>query len=272
METLILGIPISKVIVWIPGLPLLGALLNGLIALWSARRGRPASKALVSLFGVGFPLLSFGLALVVFSIFRDFTVGETVGPLFPWIELAGLKISFSFFIDRLSLLMILIVTGVGSLIHIYSVGYMAHDSGYARYFCYLNLFLFSMLLLVTGESLPLLFIGWEGVGLCSYLLIGFWFTETEKAAAGLKAFVTNRIGDAGFLIGMFLIYKATGVLGFADLASRRELLVPVATLASLFLFAGVCGKSAQIPLYIWLPDAMAGPTPVSALIHAATMV
>ncbi|MBI1909420.1 MAG: NADH-quinone oxidoreductase subunit L [Deltaproteobacteria bacterium] len=272
MESLILGIPLSQIVCWIPGLPLLGAIINGLLSLFAVRRKRGVPRSLVSLFGVGFPLLAFGLALVVFFLFKEMAIGEKVGPLFPWMEVGRLKIEFSFFIDRLSLVMILVVTGVGSLIHLYSVGYMTEDPGFSRYFCYLNLFLFAMLLLVLGESLPVVFIGWEGVGLCSYLLIGFWFTDAEKATAGLKAFVVNRIGDAGFLIGMFLLFKAAGSLSFPVLASRTDLLAPVATIACLAFFAGVCGKSAQIPLYVWLPDAMAGPTPVSALIHAATMV
>jgi NADH-quinone oxidoreductase subunit L len=286
METLVLGLPLSTLVALIPGLPLFGALINGVIALKDARRGDPCnrpeskantrfastSKSIVTLFGVGMPILSFLLSIVTFSIFKDYAMGDKIGPLFPWIEVGGLKIEFAFLIDRLALIMTLVVTGVGSLIHLYSVGYMGHDKAYARYFAYLNLFLFAMLLLVLGESLPLIFIGWEGVGLCSYLLIGFWFTDLEKSKAGMKAFVVNRIGDAGFLIAMFLLFNAAGSLGVLDLAANRELLAPIATLACLALFAGVAGKSAQIPLYIWLPDAMAGPTPVSALIHAATMV
>jgi NADH-quinone oxidoreductase subunit L len=178
----------------------------------------------------------------------------------------------------LSVLMLLFVTGVGTLIHIYSLGYMKGDNGYGRFFCYLNLFMFSMLILVLGDSLPLMFVGWEGVGLCSYLLIGFWFEDPAKAAAGKKAFVVNRIGDFGVLLAMFLITwtlarEAAPSLAIADIKHHLDAFTPgIATTVCLLLFLGATGKSAQIPLYVWLPDAMAGPTPVSALIHAATMV
>src|SRR5918911_2645909 len=171
--------------------------------------------------------------------------------------------------------MLLIVTGVGSLIHLFSVGYMREDPGYARYFAYLNLFVVFMLVLVLGSSFPVMFIGWEGVGLCSYLLIGFWFSEKANADAGKKAFIVNRIGDYGFLVAMFLLFANLGTLDFVQLRTAVGDLPyggPVVTAICLFLFLGCTGKSAQIPLYIWLPDAMAGPTPVSALIHAATMV
>ncbi len=181
----------------------------------------------------------------------------------------------AFWFDRLTAVMALIVTGVGTLIHIYSIGYMHEDKSYARYFAYLNLFLFFMLLLVLGKSLLVLFVGWEGVGLASYLLIGFWFGDAEKAAAGKKAFVVNRIGDAGFLLGMFVIYATLGTLDMPKInAAFMGASVPAvsASLVGILLFIGATGKSAQIPLYVWLPDAMAGPTPVSALIHAATMV
>lgn len=196
---------------------------------------------------------------------------------FEWIRVANLSVDAGFVVDQISAIMILIITGVGSLIHLFSVGYMHHDKGVAKYFAYLNLFIFNMLLLVLGDNLLVMFVGWEGVGLCSYLLIGFWFTDETKAAAGMKAFVTNRVGDAAFLLGMFILFLTFGTLNFSELNA----LVPAAaetswlgaiTLGTLFLFVGATGKSAQIPLYIWLPDAMAGPTPVSALIHAATMV
>lgn len=198
---------------------------------------------------------------------------------FDWLKVADLTIPARFVVDPISGIMILVVTGVGSLIHLFSIGYMHHDQGAAKYFAYLNLFLFNMLLLVLGDSLPVMFVGWEGVGLCSYLLIGFWFTDEQKAAAGMKAFVTNRIGDAAFLIGMFILFLSFGTLGFQELNEAAKAMTetpagwlnPV-TLGTLFLFIGATGKSAQIPLYVWLPDAMAGPTPVSALIHAATMV
>ena len=193
---------------------------------------------------------------------------------FTWAQFADRPFEIAFYFDRLTAVMVLIVTGVGSLIHIYSIGYMHEDKSYARYFAYLNLFLFFMLMLVLGRSLLVLFVGWEGVGLASYLLIGFWFEDPAKAAAGKKAFITNRVGDAGFLIGMFLLYRALGTLQMDEI-NAAFLAGPVAVSASLvgvFLFIGATGKSAQIPLHVWLPDAMAGPTPVSALIHAATMV
>lgn len=196
---------------------------------------------------------------------------------FEWITVGNLRLEAAFAIDPISAIMILVITGVGSLIHIFSIGYMHHDAGAAKYFAYLNLFLFNMLILVLGANLPVMFVGWEGVGLCSYLLIGFWFTDAEKAAAGMKAFVTNRIGDAAFLLGMFILFLQFGTLGFQELNALAPATAEVGwsgpiTLACLFLFIGATGKSAQIPLYVWLPDAMAGPTPVSALIHAATMV
>lgn len=196
---------------------------------------------------------------------------------FQWLSLSGLEIPVSFVVDQLSILMVLIITGVGSLIHLFSIGYMSHDERPSKYFSYLNLFVFNMLLLVLGANLVLMFVGWEGVGLCSYLLIGFWFSDKEKAAAGMKAFVTNRIGDAGFLLGIFTLFFTFGTIDFSQLISALPATAEMTwagamTLACLFLFIGAAGKSAQIPLYVWLPDAMAGPTPVSALIHAATMV
>jgi len=193
-------------------------------------------------------------------------------------------INVRFTMDALSGLMTVMVTGIGLLIHIYSLGYMSEEPSFARFFAYLNLFMASMLVLVLASNLPLMFVGWEGVGLCSYLLIGFWFENPDYAAAGKKAFIVNRIGDFGVLVGMFILLGATGSFEFSEI-NRQAATMPatfhsglltlpisVATLASLFLFLGCTGKSAQIPLYIWLPDAMAGPTPVSALIHAATMV
>jgi len=196
-----------------------------------------------------------------------------------WIQAGGFEVPFNLLLDSLSSVMILVVTGVGSLIHIYSLGYMAHDEDRVRYFSYLNLFTFFMLLLVLGGSLPLMFIGWEGVGLCSYLLIGFWFKKKSAADAGKKAFIVNRIGDAGLIIGMVLAFNAFGSLDLVTIADHSNKLVAeplgqvgVVTAVCLLLFVGACGKSAQIPLHVWLPDAMEGPTPVSALIHAATMV
>jgi len=196
---------------------------------------------------------------------------------FEWIAVDKFKINAGFVVDQISSIMILIITGVGSLIHLFSIGYMHHDKGVTKYFAYLNLFIFNMLILVLGDSLLTMFVGWEGVGLCSYLLIGFWFNDSAKAAAGMKAFITNRIGDAAFIIGMFILFTTFGTLNMHEL----NMLAPTAleaswlgsvTLGTLMLFIGATGKSAQIPLYVWLPDAMAGPTPVSALIHAATMV
>ena len=198
---------------------------------------------------------------------------------FEWIEAASFRVPLNLLIDPLTCVMMLVVTGIGSLIHIYSVGYMAHDEERVRFFSYLNLFTFFMLLLVMGGSLPLLFVGWEGVGLCSYLLIGFWYKKDSASAAGLKAFVVNRIGDVGLILGMIFIFHAFGSLDLVDIVDNAGSLAPEAfgvfgpvTIACLLLFVGAIGKSAQIPLHVWLPDAMEGPTPVSALIHAATMV
>jgi NADH-quinone oxidoreductase subunit L len=195
---------------------------------------------------------------------------------FDWISAGKLSVTAGFVVDQISAVMILVITGVGFLIHLFSIGYMHHDKGVAKYFAYLNLFVFNMLILVLGDSLLTMFVGWEGVGLCSYLLIGFWFSDSAKAAAGMKAFVTNRIGDAAFLLGMFVLFTTYGTLKFSELNSLvtgvETSWLGAITLGTLFLFIGATGKSAQIPLYVWLPDAMAGPTPVSALIHAATMV
>ena len=196
-----------------------------------------------------------------------------------WIEVGDFRVPFSLLVDPLSCVMMLVVTGIGSLIHVYSLGYMAHDEDRVRFFSYLNLFTFFMLLLVLGGSLPLMFVGWEGVGLCSYLLIGFWYKNDSASDAGLKAFVVNRIGDVGLILGMIFIFHAFGTLDLVDIADNAGALAPEGlwewgpvTIACLLLFVGATGKSAQIPLHVWLPDAMEGPTPVSALIHAATMV
>ncbi|TMA21035.1 MAG: NADH-quinone oxidoreductase subunit L, partial [Deltaproteobacteria bacterium] len=190
---------------------------------------------------------------------------------FNWFSAGSLRVDMAFTFDRLSGALTLVVTGVGFLIHVYSVGYMDEDPGYWRYFSYLNLFVAAMLTLILGDNLVAMFVGWERVGLCSYLLIGFWFTDEEKAYAGRKAFIVNRIGDFGFLIGIFILFNQIGSVGLAQVNSAA-LPLGVASIAALCLFIGATGKSAQLPLYIWLPDAMAGPTPVSALIHAATMV
>src|ERR671919_285854 len=204
--------------------------------------------------------------------------------LYTWIELGSLKVDMAFWVDPLSAVMILVVTGIGGLIHIYATGYMHEDKAFWRFFAFLNLFTAAMLTLVTGDSLLLMFVGWEGVGLCSYALIGFWYQDHNNARAGNKAFIVNRVGDFGFVLGMFLLFwtfdaQGHGTLTFREMANWASTLqgqqiwgMSVVTLATLFLFVGAMGKSAQIPLHVWLPDAMAGPTPVSALIHAATMV
>ena len=253
-------------------LPFLGFLVNGAISLW-----RPQAKGAVTAVGVGSVAMAFGLAAGILGVMLGaHDEAPFVKSLWPWIQAGALKVDVALQVDRLSIVMVLVITGVGSLIHIFSIGYMHADAGYARYFAYLNLFVAFMLVLVLGANLPVMFIGWEGVGLCSYLLIGFWFTDAQKAAAGLKAFLVNRIGDAGFLVAMFLLFKHLGTLDFAAIdqlaPAQFALGSGVVTAIALLLFLGCTGKSAQIPLYIWLPDAMAGPTPVSALIHAATMV
>ncbi len=195
--------------------------------------------------------------------------------LFNWIHFNNLSIPFSFLVDKLSVLMLLIITGVGFLIHVYSIGYMKEDTGFNRFFAYMNLFIFFMLLLVLGSNYLVMFIGWEGVGLCSYLLIGFWFKNQDFNDAAKKAFIMNRIGDLGFLLALFMLILQFGTLNFSDIFSKSQTILvgnSTITIITLLLFAGAVGKSAQIPLFTWLPDAMAGPTPVSALIHAATMV
>jgi len=249
-------------------LPLTGFLLNGLL-------GPRLGKSFVTVVGCGLPVLAFLATIRAFGQLDGAAGLALVESAYTWAVVGDFSFDIAFYFDRLSALMTLIVTGVGSLIHIYSTGYMKDDPSYARYFAYLNLFLFFMLLLVLGRSLLVCFVGWEGVGLASYLLIGFWFEDPAKAAAGKKAFITNRVGDAGFLLGMFLIYYALGTLDFDAVNAAFQGPVPPAVSASLvgvLLFIGATGKSAQIPLHVWLPDAMAGPTPVSALIHAATMV
>ena len=256
-------------LVWLIVLfPLIGFLINGL-----GRNILP--KSVVGFIGSLTILLSFGLSLGVFFELNSSEIKSFTVPLFDWISAGSLLVPFSFLVDPLSALMLLIVTGIGFLIHVYSVGYMSHDSGFNKFFSYLNLFIFFMLLLVLGSNYVIMFIGWEGVGLCSYLLIGFWFTNVSYASAAKKAFVMNRIGDLGFLIAIFLLFATFGSVEFnqifpqaAKMASGDNILILITAL----LFIGAIGKSAQIPLFTWLPDAMAGPTPVSALIHAATMV
>jgi len=249
-------------------LPLAGFLLNGIV-------GPRAGRSFVSVVGCGLPILAFLAAVRCFLQLQGSDAAALLETAYTWASIGGTSFDIGFYFDRLSAVMTLIVTGVGSLIHVYSIGYMKDDASYARYFAYLNLFLFFMLLLVLGRSLLTTFVGWEGVGLASYLLIGFWFEDPEKAAAGKKAFITNRVGDAGFLLGMFLLYHTLGTLDMDRIneAFNSPVLPAVsASLVGVLLFIGAMGKSAQIPLHVWLPDAMAGPTPVSALIHAATMV
>ena len=279
----------------IPLLPFAGFLINGLL-------GRRLPKFLVTTVALIAPLAAFGFVLnagflefihgnpgftnsvplavnlnghdaIINPVANPYSYVETFG---TWLNIGTLHIDFSFVLDQLSLVMLLVVTGVGFLIHIYSVGYMKEDAGYARYFAYLNLFLFFMTTLVLAGNALVMFVGWEGVGLASYLLIGFWFSKTSAADAGKKAFIVNRIGDVGFLIGMFLLLANFGTLTFTEIATKLGQdpgwTGGVVTVIALCLLLGATGKSAQLPLYIWLPDAMEGPTPVSALIHAATMV
>ena len=255
--------------VWlVPLFPLIGFLVIGL--------GRNLlSKSVAGLIGSTTVLLSFIVSIGIFVELNSASTKSFLIPLFEWISVGNLLVHFSFLVDPLSALMLLIVTGIGFLIHVYSTGYMHHDAGFAKFFSYLNLFIFFMLLLVLGSNYVIMFIGWEGVGLCSYLLIGFWFTNSSYASAAKKAFVMNRIGDLGFLIAVFLIYSTFGSVEFANIFPQAAGMVSgdnVLILITALLFVGAIGKSAQIPLFTWLPDAMAGPTPVSALIHAATMV
>ncbi|MGP8225835.1 MAG: NADH-quinone oxidoreductase subunit L [Terracidiphilus sp.] len=258
----------------IPLLPFAGFLINGIL-------GRGLPKWMVTTVALVTPLAAFGVVLNAAQGF--FGIGADASSLpyietcpLPWINIAVLHVDFSFVLDQLSLVMLLVVTGVGLLIHVYSVGYMKGDEGYARYFSYLNLFLFFMTVLVLAGNALVMFIGWEGVGLASYLLIGFWFQKKSAADAGKKAFIVNRIGDFGFLIAMFLLVANFGTLTFTEIATKLGQDPGwnggVVTVIALCLMMGAAGKSAQLPLYIWLPDAMEGPTPVSALIHAATMV
>ncbi len=256
---------ITQWVFLIPLLPGLGAFLNGVF-------NRRLPKFVVNIIAIGSVWSSFFIGLMLFIQLK--MTGEPVhAVMYHWIFSDALHLNIAFTLDQLSGVMVLVVTFVGGLIHLYSVGYMADDESYSRYFTYLNLFTFSMLVLVLGDSIPLMFVGWEGVGLCSYLLIGFWFDDPAKATAGKKAFIVNRIGDMGVMIAMFILFYATGALSFAGIQENVDKISPLlATLACLALFLGATGKSAQLPLYVWLPDAMAGPTPVSALIHAATMV
>ena len=274
-------------------LPLLGFAINGALALAAARKsadavragrefdffgnGRAVTHTLPTWVGPGVLLLAFLLTVVNFVGMLGAELHEPViRSYWSWITTGDLNIAAAIQLDQLSMVMMMIITGVGFLIHVFSVGYMQNDPGYPRYFAYLNLFIFFMLVLVMGASYPIMFIGWEGVGLCSYLLIGFWFSDEKKASAGKKAFIVNRIGDLGFLLAIFLLYLVFQRVDYAGIFGDAESVFvyggPVITTVTLFFLLAAVGKSAQIPLHIWLPDAMAGPTPVSALIHAATMV
>ena len=299
----------------LPVLPLAGFVINGLLSLNSAHFGpadpntpghHPHSEGaaeapaishgeeagavgddhhavkrhrwatLTSIVGPGVLILAFGLALAIWQVMVSaHPAAPFIQRYFSWMPVGDLQIDAAFQLDQLAMVMILVITGVGALIHVFSIGYMRDDPGYPRFFSYLNLFVFFMLVLVLGANYPVLFVGWEGVGLCSYLLIGFWFNDKANSDAGKKAFIVNRIGDFGFLVAMFLLFANIGVLDFVGVNARAIDLgagSALVTAICLFMFLGCTGKSAQIPLYIWLPDAMAGPTPVSALIHAATMV
>jgi len=291
----------------LPLLPLAGFVINGLLSLRAAYHPGPADPfaaghgegdahasgaghddahhaparhpfaAAVSVIGPAVLIAAFGLAAAIWMAMLG--AGDLAAPYveryYAWIPVGALNIDFAFQLDQLSMVMVLVITGVGALIHVFSVGYMRDDPGYPRYFAYLNLFVAFMLVLVLGASYPVMFIGWEGVGLCSYLLIGYWYSDKANADAGKKAFIVNRIGDFGFLVAMFLLWANLHALDFAGIQANASQLAfggPLVTTICLFFFLGCTGKSAQIPLYVWLPDAMAGPTPVSALIHAATMV
>jgi NADH-quinone oxidoreductase subunit L len=262
----------------IPLLPLIGAAVNGIVGQMARGRWPNAVTNGVALGATG---LSFAAALELFREFSQLAAASIpwVHSYFTWIAAGGFRADYALQVDQLTMVMLLIVTGVGFVIHIYSTGYMAHEGGYARFFSYLNLFMFFMLTLILGANYVVMFVGWEGVGLCSYLLIGFYFLRESATNAGNKAFWVNRIGDFGFLLGMFLLFRTFGSLDFAHVlpaaaGAPADSVGQFGTMTwiALLLLTGACGKSAQIPLYVWLPDAMEGPTPVSALIHAATMV
>lgn len=253
----------------IPLFPLIGFLINGI-------GFRRVPKGFAGVIATAAVLVSFLISIILFRAFvSSGAEAPLVATLFDWISVGDLHINFSFQIDQLSLLMLMVVTGVGTLIHLYSIGYMSHDEGFGKFMAFLNLFVFFMLLLVMGSNYVIMFIGWEGVGLCSYLLIGFWNKNTNYNNAARKAFVMNRIGDLGFLLGIFMLINTFGTVEYLDVFKQATSLAigdKTVLAITLLLFVGAMGKSAQVPLYTWLPDAMAGPTPVSALIHAATMV
>jgi len=262
------SIPNMNLAVLVPALPLLGFLITGL----AYKRLKHNQAGIIASIAVG---LSFLISVSLFFMLRNSGQNSATVTLFNWIALGNMNIPFAFLIDHLSLTMMLIITGVGTLIHIYSIGYMHGDDRVNSFFAQMNLFTFSMLLLVMGANYLVLFIGWEGVGLCSYLLIGFWFKNPAYNYAARKAFVMNRIGDVGFILGIILLFYTFKSVSFSEIFTQAGVMqvgAPAITLITLLLLVGAVGKSAQIPLYTWLPDAMAGPTPVSALIHAATMV
>src|SRR5512145_1746178 len=268
---------------WIIFLPLIGAIINGLLGFKIQKR---MGKGAIGVIACAPVIVAFALSVYAFLTLRSLPPEQRflLDRLYTWIELGSLKADMAFMADPLTAVMILVVTGVGGLIHIYATGYMHEDNAFWRFFAYLNLFTAAMLTLVMGDNLLLMFVGWEGVGLCSYALIGFWYQDHNNARAGNKAFIVNRVGDFGFVLGIFLLFWSLDAQGHGTLTFRemikwapalKDMMIwgmPVATVATLFLFIGATGKSAQIPLFVWLPDAMAGPTPVSALIHAATMV
>src|SRR3974390_518210 len=257
--------------VWlIPVFPLVGFIINGLM-------GHRLPKNVVGTLGASMVGLSFALTLAIFNEYLHLPAAAKPMevPLYTWIASGAFKAQVAFLVDPLSLVMLLVVSGISFLIHIYSMGYMHDDPGFPRFFAYLNFFVFFMLILVSANNFLMMFVGWEGVGLCSYLLIGYWYEKQSASDAGKKAFVVNRIGDFGFLLGIFLIFWTFNAVNFREvfaLASKSPVGSGIITAITLCLFVGATGKSAQIPLYTWLPDAMEGPTPVSALIHAATMV
>jgi NADH-quinone oxidoreductase subunit L len=262
--------PYIDLVPYVIGLPLLGFLVNGLLGLSS-----PAWRNQKTLIGTIATLSVFIPFLITVLLFSGLSAdgSASIYTLFTWIQAGTFTSDIAWRADQLSLIMSLVVTGVGTLIHLYSMGYMKQDEGYWKFFAYLNLFIFAMMNLVMGNNLLLLFLGWEGVGVCSYLLIGFWYGDIAKSSAAKKAFVYNRIGDFAFLIAMFLVFRFVGSIEFDVIFASLHLIpTDVAFWIALLMFIGATGKSAQIPLFVWLPDAMAGPTPVSALIHAATMV
>ena len=275
----------DRIVIWAPWMvlfmPLIGftilAFLGGLAKRQGKQQGMMALATFCVFASFAFAVASVWALLSLPAGDHGLHFAQPTLPFANWIDVSGLTIPFNLLIDPLSSVLMLVITGIGSLIHLYSIGYMSHDEERIRYFSYLNLFMFFMLVLVTGGSLPLMFVGWEGVGLCSYLLIGFWFKKKSASDAGKKAFIVNRIGDAGLIIGMALAASSTGLdlmeisTGIGNRHESLGVFGPL-TLIAIALFVGACGKSAQIPLQVWLPDAMEGPTPVSALIHAATMV